>query len=144
MKNMDVTELLVDHEEYQINFLENLNSTFLEFKKKPVDNGLRDAYSKMLEVFSSHHVHKHITNTSLMGVVSIEDQKWVSTEFVPKMKESVSEDLELCIAIILGSDVFSTFGAKNMAKKAQEMSNGLKINFFSNFDEASNWISEQN
>lgn len=133
-------EVVIDNEEYQISILDNLKASFLKFKKKPASGGLRSAYTQLVEIFSKNKLHKHMTDTSLMGVVSIEDQKWVSGEVVPKLKSSINDSDELQIALILGADVFSAFGAKNMAKKAKQMSLGLKINFFSNKDEADVWL----
>ncbi len=110
----------MENEKYELNYSNETNSTILVFKQKCPDDLFREAYSEMLELFKKNKCFKHITDTSGMGVVSIENQKWVGQEIVTNMKASVPTGKKLHVALVLGDDIFATVAAKNIERITEE------------------------
>ncbi|BDD12708.1 hypothetical protein FUAX_51400 (plasmid) [Fulvitalea axinellae] len=78
-----------------------------------------------------------MVNTTKMGVLSLDQQGFITNTIIPQMVEHAGTKVR--IALILGSDVFATFSAKNVVEKSDEVS---ATQCFSNEEDAAAWLKE--
>lgn len=123
---------------YELSFNEELQSTILVYSRRCEESEFKEALIEMLKLFRLKGCKKHMTNTSKMGVVSVANQKWVASEIVSKMKESVGDE-KLQIALVLGDDIFATVAAKNIERLSEDETK-LVVRDFPNAEAASNWL----
>jgi|GEM_PF-6100335 len=135
---------IIETEFYKIEFTEDLQSTHLSFKKKCESERYREAYTVLIKIFEERGHFSHITDTSSMGVISLEDQEWVKEKVVPQIRRFANSSKKLNIALILGDDVFANFAAKNIARHFIGELN-IDIHYFAKYQEAYEWhVKEQN
>lgn len=131
----------MENEKYELSYSNEIDSTILIFKQKCPDDVFKKAYSEMLEMFKENNCFKHITDTSGMGVVSVENQKWVGQEIVANMKAAAPAGKKLHVALVLGDDIFATVAAKNIERMTEEEKT-MYVNEFSSISAAKSWIKE--
>ncbi|BDD12707.1 hypothetical protein FUAX_51390 (plasmid) [Fulvitalea axinellae] len=78
-----------------------------------------------------------MVNTSKMGVLSLDQQGFITNKIIPQMATHAGEKMR--IALILGDDVFASFSAKNVVEKSDEVS---ATQCFSNEEDAAAWLKE--
>ncbi|WP_020529596.1 hypothetical protein [Flexithrix dorotheae] len=127
---------------FKLEFIEELNLSHLTFLKKCTSDQYRLAYGQLVELFKSKGHHNHITDTSTMGVIGVEDQQWVKANVVPNMRKFADSTKKLNIALILGDDIFATFAAKNIARNFMDKQN-IDIHYFAGETEAFDWFKEE-
>ncbi|SMG24900.1 SpoIIAA-like [Marivirga sericea] len=66
------------------------------------------------------------------GILSLEDQKWVSESLIPKAAQEVDK-----IAVVVSKDVFRKFAAKNILDKQKGK---LNFQYFNSLEEAKDWL----
>ena len=114
------------------------NFTFMRIKRKGSSEEFRTAHDKAFELYKTKLSAKHVADTSAMGVVSIDDQRYVSSEFIPNIKKFHPRE-QLKIGVIVSDDVFSKFAVKNIISKTND-STGVVHKMFRNISETINWF----
>lgn len=129
----------MNEKKYELNYNEKLDATTLKFLDRCDPDEFREAYTQMLELFKSQSCYKHITDTSKMGVVSVENQKWVGKEIVGNMKAAVPAGKKLHVGLVLGNDIFATVAAKNIERISEE-ERIMIVEEFPTIVDAESWI----
>ncbi len=130
---------LIEEKDFFISYNQEEQFSFLKFNNKCSSTIYHRAYNDLLRTFHTYRHHKHITDTSDMGVVSIDDQKWVKVNIVPQIRQAVSMDKTLNIGLVLGRDIFATIAAKNIAKRF-DSEKKTHIQFFPEKEKAHEWL----
>ncbi|WKV13726.1 STAS/SEC14 domain-containing protein [Marivirga harenae] len=78
------------------------------------------------------HIKNWLQNNADAGVLSLEDQKWVSESLIPKAAQEVEK-----IAVVVSKDVFRKFAAKNILDKQKGK---LNFKYFDSLDDAKTWL----
>ncbi|MBK6266748.1 STAS/SEC14 domain-containing protein [Marivirga sp. S37H4] len=78
------------------------------------------------------HIKNWLQDNTEAGLLSIEDQQWVSNVLIPLAAQFVDK-----IAIVISKDVFRKFAAKNILDKKR---GELNFQYFPNLEEAKNWL----
>lgn len=92
----------------------------------------RKAMETNYELCKLPQVKNWLQNNTDAGILSLEDQNWVSTNLIPKAAEYVEK-----IAVVISRDVFRKFAAKNILDKQKGK---LNFQYFSNLEEAKDWL----
>ncbi|MCG8477035.1 MAG: hypothetical protein MI784_16330 [Cytophagales bacterium] len=121
----------VDTEYYSLVYNEEMETTILSFKKNCGDERMLEAHRKLTDFVAHYRNHKHITDTSLFGPISIEAQKELAEEILPVMCALPSK--RMIVGLVLGSDALATSVAKNVSSSARELHDTI---FYNHIDEA--------
>jgi hypothetical protein len=78
------------------------------------------------------HIKNWLQNNTDAGILSIDDQKWVSDSLIPNAAQEVEK-----IAVVVSKDVFRKFAAKNILDKQKGK---LNFQYFNSLDEAKAWL----
>ncbi|ADR21734.1 hypothetical protein MATR_06330 [Marivirga tractuosa] len=78
------------------------------------------------------HIKNWLQNNTDAGVLSLDDQKWVSENLIPKAAQEVEK-----IAVVVSKDVFRKFAAKNILDKQKGK---LNFQYFNNLEDAKAWL----
>ena len=127
------------NENFNLEFNSDIGATILTFTNRCSPEEFQKAYKAMLNLFLESKTTKHITDTSKMGVVSVDNQKWVGKEIVSKMKSSIPSDSKLNVGLVLGNDIFATVAAKNIERISEEESKMI-VKEFPSISDAKDWI----
>jgi hypothetical protein len=73
-----------------------------------------------------------LQNNTDAGILSLEDQKWVSENLIPKAAQEVEK-----IAVVVSKDVFRKFAAKNILDKQKGK---LNFQYFNSLEDAKAWL----
>jgi hypothetical protein len=94
----------------------------------------RKAMEANYELCKSPQIKYWLQNNTEAGVLSLEDQQWVSNDLIPRAANYVEK-----IAVVISKDVFRKFAAKNILEKQKDK---LNFQYFSSLPEAENWLKE--
>jgi hypothetical protein len=75
-----------------------------------------------------------LQNNTDAGVLSVDDQQWVSSNLIPRAAKEVEK-----IAVVVAKDVFRKFAASHILEKEKGK---LNFQYFGNLDEAKAWLLE--
>ncbi|WP_375580337.1 STAS/SEC14 domain-containing protein [Marivirga tractuosa] len=78
------------------------------------------------------HIKNWLQNNTDAGVLSLDDQKWVSENLIPKAAQEVEK-----IAVVVSKDVFRKFAAKNILDKQKGK---LNFQYFNSLEDAKAWL----
>ncbi|MGM0580601.1 MAG: STAS/SEC14 domain-containing protein [Bacteroidota bacterium] len=78
------------------------------------------------------HIKNWLQNNTDAGLLSLEDQKWVSESLIPKAAQEVEK-----IAVVVSKDVFRKFAAKNILDKQKGK---LNFQYFNSLEDAKAWL----
>lgn len=78
------------------------------------------------------HIKNWLQNNKDAGILSLEDQKWVSETLIPKAAKEVDK-----IAVVVSNDVFRKFAAKNILDKQKGK---LNFQYFNSLEDATAWL----
>jgi len=126
----------IETEWYSLAFNADTGTSVLQFLKRPDSENYRTAYAQLKDLFIKEGLTKHITNTTHLGVIAVEDQNFVGTQIIPSMREQLDELKVMHIGVVKGKDVFATFAAKNIGKQMRTKTSGIESTYFSSLDEA--------
>ncbi|RUA33947.1 MAG: hypothetical protein DSY77_07715 [Bacteroidetes bacterium] len=73
-----------------------------------------------------------LQNNTDAGILSLDDQKWVSDSLIPKAAQEVEK-----IAVVVSKDVFRKFAAKNILDKQKGK---LNFQYFNSLEDAKAWL----
>jgi hypothetical protein len=77
-------------------------------------------------------VKNWLQNNIDAGVLSLDDQKWVSDSLIPSAAKEVEK-----IAVVVSKDVFRKFAAKNILDKQKGK---LNFQYFNSLEDANAWL----
>ncbi|WMN12663.1 STAS/SEC14 domain-containing protein [Marivirga salinae] len=77
-------------------------------------------------------INNWLQNNIDAGLLSLEDQKWVSESLIPKAAQEVEK-----IAVVVSKDVFRKFAAKNILDKQKGK---LNFQYFNSLEDAKAWL----
>lgn len=124
-KYFETKNVVVEHDE-------ELNAASITFKDTVSSEQYRAAMEKNYELCQRSDIKNWYQNNRDAGVLSLEDQKWVSTDLIPRASKHVEK-----IAVIVSKDVFRKFAAQNILNKEKGK---LNFEYFDSRDEAKKWL----
>ncbi len=92
----------------------------------------RNAMEANYELCKKSNVKNWLQNNTDAGVLSLEDQQWVSNDLIPRAANYVEK-----IAVVISKDVFRKFAAKNILEKQKGK---LNFQYFTSLEEAKDWL----
>jgi len=124
-----------------IGYDDHKHCSFIRFKKNCSSKQFRNYHYKMLDFFKEKQPIRHLVDASKMGVISLEDQQYISKDIIPQMAKFSGEGT-LHIAVIVSRDVFIRFAIQNIAKQSKALNGKEKIDhqIFSNETLAVDWL----
>ncbi len=100
----------------------------------PPSDEFRSACNLALDLMKEHSIVKILTDNTEAKVFSVEDQKWLNEEWLPKAQEIGCR----CSAVLTNDDPFITFAVKNIMAKRDPRK--FTSRFFKNENEALEWL----
>lgn len=88
-----------------------------------------------LQLMKEYGFNKILTDNSLMKVVSMEDQKWVINDWLPR---ALKVGYMAC-ATITSKDYFSRIAIENVISKIDDQ---LTVRYFGDVDDAAAWLKD--
>lgn len=110
-----------------------ISAAVIAFKGHVKSDVYRNAMEKNYELCKKPEIKNWLQDNREAGVLSLEDQKWVSTDLIPRAAGHVDK-----IAVVVSKDVFRNFAAKNILSKEEGK---LNFRYFNSMDEALTWLS---
>jgi hypothetical protein len=95
------------------------------------------ATNALLKLILEKHCTRALCDTTHMGVLPLESQRWTNEVLTPKYMES---QLQI-MAIVTSQDVFNKVAMNNIVRKANNTQ--LNTTFFATYQEALAWIKAQ-
>lgn len=126
-------------DQIEIGFDNDTSSTYMYFKKQVNEDDFIEAHHELQEVLNTRNytTGKHLVDTSNLKVITPYASKWVAENIVSQIQK-VSANGKARIAVILGSNAFTDFGAEHIHSKYGD---SVHIHFFSRRDDANLWLS---
>ncbi|MDN5202029.1 hypothetical protein QQ008_11665 [Fulvivirgaceae bacterium BMA10] len=122
-----------------VGFDEKGKYTYMRIKQKGDSDQFRMAHDKVFEIYKKEQPGRHLADTRGMGVVSLDDQKFVSQNFLPRVVE-FSPNNCIKIAVLVSEDAFSKFAVESIGKKMSEMPANIQHKMFKSEEEAVGWL----
>lgn len=111
-----------------------LHAAKITFKGSVKSEEYRKAMEKNYELCKRPEIKNWLQNNLEAGILSVEDQHWVSTDLIPRAAAFVDK-----IAVVVSTDVFRKFAAKNILEKERGK---LNFQYFESIESAENWLKE--
>lgn len=114
----------------------NYNFKFINiiWKGFPRSNDFREACNKVIDFMSEYKTGKLLTDNRDAKIFSVEDQKWLNSEWLPNAIEAGY----YCSATLINNDIFVKTAIKNITNKRDKTH--VKTKIFTNHDEAVEWL----
>jgi len=103
----------------------------------PPSNDFREACMKILDFIKKYQTGKLLTDNRNAKLFSVDDQKWLNNEWLPKAIKAGY----YCSATLINEDVFVKTAIANIINKRNQ--DNVKAKVFISEDEAINWLSAQ-
>ena len=130
-------EVLASKKKYEIRLDNAINCIEIEYNDIISVKEFKKILGKVYDYSVKHRVTKLLTNMNKMGMIPMEVQKWIGSEWYPKMMQN-------------GTTIFAQVEAKSTAAQAStdDLSDKVKSDrsqsgFFTSLDEARKWIAAQ-
>lgn len=104
------------------------------WKGFPRSSDFREACNKVIDFMVEHKTGKLLTDNRDAKVFSVEDQKWLNSEWLPNAIKAGY----YCSATLINDDVFIKTAIKNITNKRDK--NHIKAKMFTNQNEAVDWL----
>jgi len=88
----------------------------------------------MLQLMKEHNIWRVLADTTHMKMISMEDQKWLDNEWLPR---AIAAGYEKC-AIIVSPDYFTRVTVDSVVSKIDQ--NQLEIRYFDDVSAAREWL----
>jgi ribosome biogenesis protein Nip4 len=112
----------------------NLQAAKITFTGSLKSEEYRKAMEKAYELCKNPNIKNWLQNNQQAGVLSVEDQHWVSNDLIPRASSYVDK-----IAVVVSVDVFRKFAAKNILEKERGK---LNFQYFETLPDAENWLKD--
>jgi hypothetical protein len=120
---------------YNIFFDPEINSVVMEWQGYSTSHEFKEGTELMLNTLIKNDTFKVLANIKEMTLISMEDQEWINTVFLPRAIKFGFK----AIAIIKPDPYFNKVAVDSISYKVDK--NKLTINFFDNIAEAKGWLS---
>ena len=122
---LELTNVLVEEQP-------EISAAVITFKGSIKSAEYRKAMEANYELCKANIVKNWLQNNIDAGILSLEDQQWVSNELIPRAAQHVEK-----IAVVISKDVFRKFAAKNILEKQKGK---LNFQYFPSLEEAKRWL----
>lgn len=106
----------------------------IQWQGFPRSQEFREACYKVIDFMIEYKTGKLLTDNRNAKVFSVEDQKWLNTEWLPQAIKAGY----YCSATLINDDVFVKTAIQNITKKRD--SEFLKTKIFNREEEALSWL----
>ncbi len=124
--------LLPQLEKVTIKEQTDVQAAMITFHGSLKSEDYRAAMLANYELCQQPHIKNWLQNNSEGGMLSLDDQKWVSEILIPKAAQEVEK-----IAVVVSKDVFRKFAAKNILDKQKGK---LNFQYFNSLEDAKAWL----
>ncbi|OJJ17845.1 hypothetical protein BKI52_28720 [marine bacterium AO1-C] len=119
----------------RVNYYPQNNLVEVIWHKSNTNNQYRQTITAAYNVVVKYGANKWISDMRNGGVISIDNQKWLKEEMVPK---AVRSGLRR-VALVVSKDIFNLFYAKNIKNTLQE---SFQSKYFDDVEKAYQWLLE--
>ncbi|WKK82256.2 SpoIIAA family protein [Marivirga arenosa] len=119
-------------ENIKIEEVQELSAAMITFKGAVSTDEYRQAMEANYELSKKPEINNWLQNNTDAGVLSLQDQQWVSNDLIPRAAQEVDK-----IAVVVSKDVFRKFAAKNILDKQKGK---LNFQYFNSLEEARTWL----
>jgi len=102
----------------------------------PRSNDFRDACNAVIEYIKKYKTGKLLTDNRNARIFSVDDQKWLNSEWLPIAIKSGYR----CSATLINDDVFIKTAVKNITNHRDQKT--IKTKLFTKKDEAISWLKQ--
>lgn len=119
---------------YHISFDPAINSVVMEWRGYATSQEFKEGTELMLNILMKHGTFKVLADIKDMTIISLEDQEWLNTVFLPRATQFGFK----AIAIVKPDHYFNRVAVESISYKVDQ--NKLAITFFENVEDARKWI----
>ncbi|WMN07541.1 STAS/SEC14 domain-containing protein [Marivirga arenosa] len=119
-------------ENIKIEEVQELSAAMITFKGAVSTDDYRQVMEANYELSKKPEINNWLQNNTDAGVLSLQDQQWVSNDLIPRAAQEVDK-----IAVVVSKDVFRKFAAKNILDKQKGK---LNFQYFNSLEEARTWL----
>ncbi|OJJ18762.1 hypothetical protein BKI52_24490 [marine bacterium AO1-C] len=116
-----------------VNYNPQVNLVEVIWRTHQQSSHYRQAINAAYEIILKYGANKWLSDMRNEGVVSVEDQKWLKEEMVPKAFKAGLRR----IALVVSKDVFVRFYTKNIQKPLVET---FQVRHFDDIEQAHKWL----
>ena len=134
-------KVLTSKKKFEIRLNNDSNSIELEYKDIIAVKDFRKILGKVYDYSVEHHTTKNLVDMRKMGMIPPEAQKWIETEWFPKMIQAGV----LTYGMVVAQSAAAQASTDDLTDKIddQREAGGVKNGFFGTLEEARNWIANQ-
>jgi len=118
-----------------IEYLEDIHAGIGNWNGFVSEKDYKEGLNKMIDFYVEKKVNKWIANLTKMEAISPELQDWANNDWFPR---ALAAGVKF-MAVVVPEDVFNQFAVENIMTKVADT---LTTHYFSNVDEAKNWIKQ--
>jgi hypothetical protein len=123
---------------YNIYFNEESNIIIMDWNGYATTSQFREGTETMLNLLIENRANKVMANIKDMVLISLEDQKWLETHFLPR---AIRFGFKVC-AIVKPDNYFNKVAVETVSYKVDKEK--LEISFFDTAEEAKAWLQSIN
>lgn len=114
----------------------DLNALFLEYTDKVVNHEQFIAINTAaIQAFLNLQTTKFVADIRKMGVISIESQKFVVDQLLPKMIKHLNGKDPVVVQLMDKSDIFAKIAADKIKDKSKDQKKGFEVMQFTDREE---------
>lgn len=134
--------VIIDNNFAKATYSEEADYILFEYKRCGSSTEFRHAWNKVGDFTIEKLVHKCISDSRNMSVISPSDQEWFVKVYVSRLKKHLSNSKKSFSAIVLDKDIFAEMSAKMIFDKMETYGDneGGFIQYFDNVESAEEWI----
>ncbi|MGD1843845.1 MAG: hypothetical protein ACFB10_00450 [Salibacteraceae bacterium] len=121
----------------QVSGDDTIGCSVVEWKRFATSEEFRNGMNQTMGLMKEKGYTKILSNSSNLGPIAPEDQKWVIEEWLPQALALGYNK----IALIVPKDVFSQLAVDDIMEEANEVS-PVDDKYFDNVDEAASWLAK--
>ncbi len=119
---------------YNIYFDAGSNVVTMDWDGYATTAQFREGTETMLNILIENHAHKVLADSKDMILISMEDQRWLETQFLPR---AIRFGMKAC-AIVRPNSYFNKIAVEAVSNKINKEK--LLISFFDTAEEARAWL----
>lgn len=119
---------------YKVYYDGNNHTVVMEWSGYATSNEFRSGTELMLQTLVSNRCNKVLADIREMTLISMEDQRWTESVFLPR---AIAGGFR-ALAIVKPESYFNKVAIENVSYKIDKEK--VQINFFDNREEAESWL----
>ena len=119
---------------YNISYDAQLNVVIMDWDGYATTAQFREGTETMLNILIENHAHKVLADSKDMILISMEDQRWLETQFLPR---AIRFGMKAC-AIVRPNSYFNKIAIETVSNKISQEK--LLISFFDTAEQAKAWL----